>query len=296
MFRKKQSTKKESDGIFNIPPYLIKPNPTLSRTEFSDTALCSLADSIRRYGMLQPLAVRLSECGRYELIAGERRLRAAVLLGMSTVPCVLVENLDNFEFLSVVENLQREGLGMFDEARAIKRLHARSGGNIPKTARLLSISEGELTRKLRLTELSRAEAQAVIRLGLSESTAVQLLRIPPSVRFYAIKLSAERGLSEEVVMKLCEALEALENPTVELLEEAVESLTVGSVKPSVSTVSEEVSDGLTVKRSKGVIRDMRIFENSLRRSVELLRSAGCEAELDTSDGDGETVYRIRVRM
>ncbi len=295
MFRKKQSTKKDSDGIFNIPPYLIKPNPTLSRTEFSDTALCSLADSIRRYGMLQPLAVRLSDCGRYELIAGERRLRAAVLLGMSTVPCVLVEDLDNFEFLSVVENLQREGLGMFDEARAIKRLHARSGGDISRTARLLSISEGELTKKLRLTELSRAEAQAVSRLGLCESTAAMLLRIPSSVRFYAIKLSAERGFSEQTVTKLCEALEALENPTVELLEEAVEGLAVEDTQSVVSGKGEESSDGLTAKRSKGVIRDMRIFENSLRRAVELLRSAGCEAALETSDSDGGTVYTIRVK-
>jgi ParB family chromosome partitioning protein len=214
---------------------------------------------------------------------------------MSTVPCVLLENSDGFEYVSVVENLQREGLGMFDEARAIKRLYARSGGNLEKTAKLLSISEVELTRKLRLTELSRAEAQAVSRLGLCEKTAVQLLRIPSSVRFYAIKLSAERGFSEETVMKLCDTLEAFENPSLEVLERAVEGLSVGNAQLVGSVKGEEASDTLTMKRSKGVIRDMRIFENSLRRSLEMLRSAGCEAELETSDGDGETVYKIRVK-
>ena len=93
----------ESYEIFIIPPYHIKPNPSLARTDFSDTSLVSLADSIRRYGILQPLAVRLSENGKYELVAGERRLRAAVLLGMKTVPCVMICESSDFEYLSVVE-------------------------------------------------------------------------------------------------------------------------------------------------------------------------------------------------
>ena len=107
--------------------------------------------------------------------------------------------------------------------------------------------------------------------------------------------AAERGFSEETVMKLCDTLEAFENPSLEVLERAVEGLSVGNAQLIGSVKGEEVSDTLTMKRSKGVIRDMRIFENSLRRSLEMLRSAGCEAELETSDGDGETVYKIRVK-
>ncbi len=283
-----KTTPANVDEIFQIPPYLIKPNPSLARTDFSDTGICSLADSIRRYGILQPLAVRLSENGRCELVAGERRLRAATLLGLSVVPCVMLQESDNFEYLSVVENIQREKLNMFDEARAIARLFNRSEKDLAKTAKLLSISVPVLERKLKLTKFSRAEMQAILRLGTDEQIAVLFLELPQYLRYYAIKLCAEKGFSKSETERLCKKIVSSPNLTPDELEAFAEKVLQ---KPFSLAAEEPV--GKTAPTI--LLRDLQPFKNSIEKSCKILNNAGYATETAIVENSEETIFTITVK-
>ena len=111
--------------VFMLKTDNIIPNPAQPRRYFTEDAILRLADSIRIHGIIQPLCVRLpnTDSTVYELVAGERRLRAAKRLGMETVPCVLVEaDSEESAHMAIVENIQREDLNMFEEAEAIRHL------------------------------------------------------------------------------------------------------------------------------------------------------------------------------
>lgn len=287
---KKKNCRNGNGEIFNIPPYLIKPNPSLARTDFSDTALASLADSIRRYGILQPLAVRISENGRYELVAGERRLRAALLLGMQTVPCVILETDSGFEYLSVVENIQREKLNMFDEARAVRRLFERSGRDISGTAKLLSLSESDLKRKLALCGFSRAEMQAILNLGINEREAEAFLCVPSNLRYYTIKLCAEKNYSCSETQALCRAIQKEEKLTPDDLESFAQT----AVNADETEKQEEEQILPQKTKSKIVLRDLHAFEISLQKICSLLENAGCNAGISKNEKNGKTVYTVTV--
>lgn len=289
--QKSQTTKATPanvEKIFQIPPYLIKPNPSLARTDFSDTGICSLADSIRRYGILQPLAVRLSENGRCELIAGERRLRAATLLGLSVVPCVIIRESDNFEYLSIVENIQREKLNMFDEARAIARLFNRSEKNLSKTAKLLSLSIPVLERKLKLTKFSRAEMQEILSLGTDEQIAVLFLELPQYLRYYAIKICAEKGYSKSETEQLCQKIISAPNLTPDELESFAEK---ALQKNTFSVAPKKVaSPAPTI-----LLRDLQPFKNSIEKSCKILNNAGYSTQTTLLENSEETVFTITVK-
>jgi len=286
--------KKRKEEIFNIAPCLIKPNPALARTEFPDTSLVSLADSIRRYGILQPLAVRLSEKGRYELIAGERRLRAAILLSLPTVPCVIIGECGKYEFLSVVENIQREKLGMFDEARAVRRLFERNGRDAAETAKLLSVSERDVRRKLRLCEFSRAEMQALTRLGISEENAVMYLEVPQNLRYYTIKLCAEKGYQRADIDKICKALAEKNDMTPDDLETFSEALVAKHDRAKEDKTSQEVPSERPKPRPTVLLRDLSLFEASLRKNCDILENAGWVTDIASERLGGSTVYTIKV--
>lgn len=278
--------------IFNIPPYLIRPNPSLSRTDFSDMSLLTLADSIKRYGMLQPLAVKISDKGRYELIAGERRLRAAILLHMPTVPCILMESSDYFDCLSVVENIQREKLNMFDEARAIRRICEKNGRNTEKTAKLLSMTEADLLRKLRLCRFTRAEMQAVTNLGINESQAAVFLDVPASLRYYTIKLCAEKDYPPSKTADLCRAISEADKLYPDDLEAFADSFFAQrKVQDKSDTTTGQAN---TEKKPMVVLKDLRSFEISLRKICAILENAGCSTRLRIHTSQGTTTYTVTV--
>ena len=288
----------DNGEIFNIPPYLIKPNPSLARTDFPDTSLVSLADSIRRYGMLQPLAVRLSDKGKYELIAGERRLRAAILLKLPTVPCVLLDECGDFEFLSVVENIQREKLNMFDEARAVRRLFEKNGRDMQKTSDLLSIGEGELSRKLKLCDYSHTEMQAIEMLGANESEAEIFLCVPESLRYCTIRLCAEKGYAFSEIFMLCRELAEKANLTPDDLESfADDFFKAHKMHENENEPGEEKQDDPEEKaggRTKVVLKNFRAFENSLRRNCTILENAGYITDIEALHDQNKTIYTITI--
>ncbi len=291
--RLKKENKKEKinhNEIYNLPPYLIKPNPLLSRTEFPDTTLVSLADSIKRYGVLQPLVVHHNNDGKYELIAGERRLRACVLLKCNTVPCIIINDTESLEYLSIVENMQQESLNMFDISKSLSRIIKNCGKNIKDGARLLSISEEELSRKLKLQSFTRAEMQAILNLGISEEKANILVEFPKEIRYNIIKLAAEKELPCKILLKLLSKIE--NEKDVISNENSAEYL-----KRTVSEIyrNQEPEDNMKAIENKKaqngktviVLKDLQVFENAIKRNCEILKKSGLEVEFVSEYSENE---------
>ena len=169
-----------NSGVLQIRIDDIRPNRSQPRLNFDTNSMIRLADSIRRYGILQPLSVRrTSESGyQYELIAGERRLRAARSLGYFCVPCIVVEADEKMSAeLAIIENLLRDDLNMFEQAYGFRQLIDNYSMIQEEIARKVSLSQSAVANKLRLLRLSYEEQQKIIEYDLTERHARALLRV-----------------------------------------------------------------------------------------------------------------------
>ena len=163
-------------GIIYLRTDEISPNPVQPRTVFDDEALRELSESIRSYGILNPLTVR-RRSGRYELVAGERRLRAAKLVGMREVPCMLIDvNMEDAGLIALVENLQRRDLNFLEEANGIRQLIRMFGMSQEEAARRLGKSQSAVANKLRLLKLPEDVLETLRDRGLSERHGRALLK------------------------------------------------------------------------------------------------------------------------
>ena len=174
----KLRTYMETGRVIFLPARSIRPNPAQPRKIFRQEALEELADSIRRHGILQPLSVRRTAGGGYELIAGERRLRAAQLAGLTEIPCILM-TMDDKEsgMAALVENLQRQDLDFIEEARGISLLMEQWNMSQEQVARVLGKSQSAVANKLRLLRHSFPVLQAIRDGELTERHARTLLRL-----------------------------------------------------------------------------------------------------------------------
>ncbi|MBQ3503354.1 MAG: ParB/RepB/Spo0J family partition protein [Oscillospiraceae bacterium] len=174
----KLKTYLETGRVVFLPVRSIHPNPAQPRKVFREEALDELAESIRRHGILQPLSVRRVGTS-YELIAGERRLRAAQLAGLTEVPCLIL-HMDDKEsgIAAMVENLQRQDLDFIEEAMGISRLLEQWSMSQEQVARLLGKSQSAVANKLRLLRHSDAVLTALRESGLTERHARALLKLP----------------------------------------------------------------------------------------------------------------------
>ena len=154
MHCQKLKTYMETGRVVFLPARSIHPNPAQPRKVFRTEALEELSDSIRRHGILQPLSVRRSGSG-YELIAGERRWRAAQMAGLTEIPCIIMQ-MDDREsgMAAMIENLQRQDLDFIEEAQGIANLMQLFGMSQEQTARMLGKSQSAVANKLRLLRLS----------------------------------------------------------------------------------------------------------------------------------------------
>ena len=173
----KLKTYMETGRVVFLPVKSIRPNPAQPRKIFQEEALDELADSIRQHGILQPLSVRRQGIG-YELISGERRLRAAQLAGVTDVPCIIM-NMDAREsgFAALIENLQRQDLDFIEEALGIRRLLQEHSMSQEQVARLLGKSQSAVANKLRLLRHSDMVLAALRETGLTERHARALLKL-----------------------------------------------------------------------------------------------------------------------
>ena len=173
----KLKTYMETGRVVFLPVRSIRPNPAQPRKIFREEALDELADSIRQHGILQPLSVRRVGSS-YELISGERRLRAAELAGLTDVPCILMSMDDRLSGLAaLVENLQRQDLDYIEEALGIRRLLQDHSMSQEQAARLLGKSQSAVANKLRILRHSDAILIALRESGLTERHARALLKL-----------------------------------------------------------------------------------------------------------------------
>lgn len=229
----------------------IQPSPYQARRTFSSQALQELALSIRQHGLLQPISVRALPGGRYQLIAGERRLRACRLIGQASIRAVVL-SVDEHQaaLLCMVENLQREGLHFFEEAEGFASLIRVHGLTQEQVAERLGKQQSTIANKLRLLRLPQQVREIVIRCGLSERHARALLRLPnASMQLQIAQRIASEGLNVRATDTLVERILQELMP----LEEA-----------------EEPASG-RVRRAYG---DWRLLNNAIKTSVNQMVTAG----------------------
>ena len=250
--------------LLELPPAAIRPNPRQPRGVFEEEGLRELASSIRRHGILQPLTVR--KCGEeWELIAGERRLRAAKLAGLATVPCILSDaNDDDSALLALVENLQRRDLHYFEEAAAIAAYIQTTGVTQEEAAARLGRSPSALANKLRLCRLGEECRRILVENHLTERHARALLRLEEeSERVAAVKHIAKHHLN------VAQAEQYIERRL-----DALQSAPGG--------------------RRIFLLKDVRLFLNSLDRGLRMIRQAGVNAQTDRQETEEEILLTIRI--
>ena len=192
----KLKTYMETGRVVFLPPRAIRPNPVQPRKVFREDALAELADSIRQHGVLQPLSVRRVG-NAYELIAGERRLRAAKMAGLGEIPCIVMNMTDQESGMAaLVENLQRQDLDFIEEARGIAMLMENWSMSQEQAARLLGKSQSAIANKLRILRHSPPVLSALREGGLTERHARALLKLSSDPeKIMAISNIVREGMS-----------------------------------------------------------------------------------------------------
>ena len=246
-----------------MPVGALRPNPAQPRRVFDPEGLQELAESIREYGILQPLSVRRTQTGP-ELVAGERRLRAAKLAGLTEVPCVVL-NVDEEAsgMLALIENIQRRDLDFMEQAQGIARLMQQFHLSQEQAARKLGKSQSAIANKLRLLRLPSAVQDALREGGLTERHARALLRLPDAdTQLRAVHLACANGW------------------TVAQTERYIDA----QLQPPVP------------KREFGgfVLRDARVLLNAVQHHLDLARSAGVGACSDRRETDREIILTIHI--
>ena len=213
MHCQKINTYMETGRVVFLPFSAISPNPNQPRTVFSEEALAELAQSIRRHGVLQPLSVRRIE-GGYQLIAGERRLRAAQQAGLTEVPCLVMRMTDKESgMVALIENLQRQDLDFIEEAKGIGLLMERYGLTQEQAAQALGKSQSGIANKLRLLKHSTAVLTVIRREKLTERHARALLKLPSdTLKFQAIDTIKTLSMTAERAENYIDSLLLKEKP------------------------------------------------------------------------------------
>ena len=190
--------------VYYIPCDRIRPNALRSRSDFDEDKLITLACSIKKYGIIEPLCVRRTDEGdayEYELIVGERRLRAARLAELYSVPCIIIDTDERFSAeISLIENLYRADLDCFEVAFALKRLTELSEDSLESLACRLNISKDDIAKKLCLLELSFEERRILLDCGVSEEICAEIGGISDiNKRTELIKLISQNGTSDKTI-------------------------------------------------------------------------------------------------
>ena len=263
--KKDQKTDFLSARVRYIPINDIRPNPQQPRRRFDSESLQELAASIAAYGILQPITVR-QQGAVYELVAGERRWRAARIAGLRQVPCLLARvDEEDAALLALIENLQRRDLDYMEEAAAIARLIRRYGLSQQQAAEKLGKSQPTIANKLRLLRLSAPVIDCLRQYGLTERHARTLLRLTdPEQQLAAARHIGKRGLN------------------------------VAQTEQYIDRLTAENRTDPPRRRPTYIIKDVRLFLNSVERGVRLMQSAGVGAEVGRRDTEEEILLTIHI--
>ena len=256
--------KKEGEDIQkieNIPVQMIKPNPYQPRKTFSQQSLEELAQSIKEFGLIQPITVRKTGVNGYELIAGERRLRATKLANLDYIPAVIITTDErDSAVLAMIENLQRENLHYLEEAAGYASLIEDHGFTQEELAKKLGKNQSTIANKLRVLKLPKEVKDLLIKHNLTERHARALLRLP------------DTELQLKIIDKIVE-----------------KGLNVKETENLISNVIEKIQQNNIKKSKKKMIRnykDLRLFVNTIKNAVSMLKDNGVSPvfkEIDRED-------------
>lgn len=260
----------EYKNITYIPIEFIRPNPYQPRKQFNKVALDELSESIKQYGVLQPINVRKLSINTYELVAGERRLRAATLAGLKEMPCILV-NIDDDDsaVIALIENLQREDLTYMEEAEGYNNLLTDHGFTQEELAQKIGKSQSTIANKIRLLKLPPLVKKILADNNLTERHARALLKLhEEQLQLKVLKYVCERGLNVK--------------KTEELVEKAIQRIT----SPQMNAVGE--------KKCTRAIKDIRIFVNTIRQAIDFMKKSGVNAKAAQFDRGEYIEFIVRI--
>jgi len=261
--------KSDQKKITYIPIDNIRPNPYQPRRNFEQTALEELCNSIKEYGVIQPINVRKVSANCYELVSGERRLRASIMAGLKEIPAIIIDvNEDDLAIMALIENLQREDLGYMEEAEGYRNLIKEHG-----------LTQEELAQKI----------------GKSQSTIankIRLLRLPPMVK----KILADHKLTERHARALLKLPD--EQLQLKVLQKVIEKdLNVKKTEELVQKVLDKYANPKAQENGKRLtrsIKDIRIFVNTIKQAIEMMKKSGVNAKAAQIDRGEFVEFIVRI--
>lgn len=259
---KRPKYKTDDRRLLLVPVGDILPNPNQPRREFAYDKLLELAQSIDENGLLNPITITL-EGDKPVLVAGERRLRAAKIAGLREIPCLVVEaDGERSALMALVENLQREDMNVFEQAEGIQRLIQVYGLTQEEASSRLGCAQSTVANKLRLLRLSAGQRAEITAAGLTERHARALLRLKEGEQ-------RDLALSRMIAGKM----------TVAQADRLVEDLLTGKARR---------------RRPTPLVRDVRLFLNTVSHAVDTMRRSGIPAKAEKSETDDYIEYVVRI--
>lgn len=251
--------------IIEVSVAEIRPNPAQPRRHFGAAELTSLAKSISQDGIIQPLTVRRVN-GEFELVSGERRLRAAKLAGLRCVPCILINaSEERSQVIALIENIQRADLNFFEEAEAISALVNKYGMTQESAAIRLGLAQSTVANKLRVLKLSDEERSIITGSELTERHARALLKIADETRRKAV------------------------------LEKAAEDhWTVDSLEKYIDKLLKDDAERTSYQKRAVMLKDVRLFFNTVNKAMNVMRLAGVNADAKRIDHEDHIEYIITI--
>ena len=261
--RNRRNLRMREREVARIPIDAVRPNPYQPRRFFVQEALEELCASIRQYGLLQPISVRRTRDGCYELIAGERRLRACRMAGMTEIDAIVFSAFEqDSAVIAMMENLQRENLHYMEEAEGYQSLIRDHGLSQEDLARRLGKNQSTIANKMRILKLPMAVKRMLVQYNLTERHARALLRLhDEEMQLKIVKLIVQQNLNVK-------ATEDLVERTLTRMYDMEEAETTKSAKIS------------------GFVRDTRLFVNSIKTVVRQMSDAGLAPKFVSSEKDG----------
>lgn len=256
-----RKTTQTAGEILLIPAEIIKPNPLRSRIYYNDDQLNELARSIEENGIIEPLSVIPYEEEYYHIISGERRYKAAILTGMTELPCIVYSaELTESAIFSLINNQQQKNLNYFEEAQAIDKLHSTDNFGIKELSRRLSKSENYIITRLRLLSIPEDIRKKMIEYGLTENYANIIIKIKSDKK------------KKQLVDKI-----------------GKERLTLAEAQKAAEDIN---------KKHKGKIitffGDITIFSNTIEKAIETLKNSGMNASSEKNETETYIEYIVRI--
>lgn len=270
MDKKVEEKKTDEKKIMMIPIDLIRPNPYQPRRKFDQASLDELCQSIQQYGVIQPINVRKISNTHYELVAGERRLRATAMTGKKEIPAIIIDiGEDDSAMMALIENLQREDLGYMEEAEGYRNLIKEHGLTQEELAQKIGKSQSTIANKIRLLRLSPMVKKMLSDNGLTERHARALLKID------------DEQLQLKILQKVCDRGLNVRK-TEELVQRALDKYN--------NTAKTAENRGKVTKS----IKDIRIFVNTVRQAIDTMKKSGVNARAAQIDRGEYLEFIVRI--